>query len=367
MKRIGIDARLAFQTGVGVYIRNFLHYLQRMSLPSDIEFFIYAMKRDVDKLAIHHPQLILREAESRWHSFDEQLTFYNTLMNDHLDLMHFTYFGYPVRYKRPFIATVHDVTPLIFKTGKASTLNPLFYELKYHAFKYVISQQVHHAQKIITPTIAVKNQLIEIYGSDIEKKTDAIYEGMNYEMIDQKENSSLKKEFSEPYLLYVGNFYPHKNVDVFLDAYQLLEKKVPLVMLGPDNYFSGELKKRIDHEKIKGITIIHTPNTADLIFFYKHAIALVNPSLSEGFGLPLVEAAYYGCPIVASDLPVFKELYGDTYISFDPHSVSDIKEKVQQVIDLRPKGEYTHVLKKFSFEKMTKEILGEYLTLLHKS
>ena len=59
--------------------------------------------------------------------------------------MHFTYFGYPVFYRRKFIATVHDLTPLLFKTGKASTKNPLIYGIKHFFFKHILRSQIENA------------------------------------------------------------------------------------------------------------------------------------------------------------------------------------------------------------------------------
>src|SRR3989338_4221188 len=129
MKRIGIDARLYFQTGVGVYLRNFIHYLQNFT-PKDVEFYIYVLERDASQIDFKNSLFIKREVQTLWHTLDEQTLFYSVLQKDKLDLMHFTYFSYPVLYNRPFIATVHDITPLNHKTGRASTLSPWLYELK---------------------------------------------------------------------------------------------------------------------------------------------------------------------------------------------------------------------------------------------
>ena len=66
--------------------------------------------------------------------------------------------------------------------------------------------------------------------------------------------------------------------------------------------------------------------------YYQHAEALVFPSLYEGFGLPLVEAMACGCPVVASDLPVHREIAGDAAIFCDPHTPTDIAAKMAQII-----------------------------------
>jgi glycosyltransferase involved in cell wall biosynthesis len=367
MKRIGIDARLYFQTGVGVYLRNFLHYLQDISF-KDVEFYVYVLERDSGQIEFANKQFIKREVTTLWHTLDEQTSFYSVLQSDKLDLMHFTYFSYPVFYKRPFIATVHDITPLTHKTGRASTLSPWLYELKHAAFKYVLGQQVKNAKRIITPTDAVKKQLFEIYGLKYMDKITPVYEGVNYELMNAKENESLKKQFHKRFFLYVGNFYPHKNVGSLLEAYKSLKTDTELILVGPENYFSDTLKEEIAKEGITNIRFYHTGKVEDLVFFYKNALALINPSISEGFGLPLVEAAYFNLPIIASNLDVFKELFGEEYIYFDPKDVTSIAGKLEKFIEYSksksPKVNYSTLLKKYSFEKMTQTIAEIYKELL---
>src|SRR5690606_5366249 len=106
------------------------------------------LEKDSVQIQFENKQFVKREVHSRWHSLSEQLAFYQVLMRDNLDLMHFTYFSYPVLYRRPFVATIHDVTPLIFKTGKASTLPGFLYEIKHSVFQYVMSQQLKNSRAV---------------------------------------------------------------------------------------------------------------------------------------------------------------------------------------------------------------------------
>ncbi len=359
MKRIGIDARLYFQTGVGVYIRNFLHYLQQ-NPPKDYEFFVYVLKKDSEQIKFVSTQFTKVEVNSHWHSLSEQFNFVQILNKDNLDLMHFTYFSYPVLYRKKFIATIHDVTPLMHKTGRASTLNPFIYEMKYQSLKFVLKQQVKNAAAIITPTKTVKAELEQVYGSKYSKKIYPIYEGVNYEMQEAKENSSLASKFKKPFFLYIGNFYPHKNVETLIDAFKDIPKSIELVLVGPDNYFASRLQNDIAKHNLTHIRFHHTGSNSDLVFFYKHALALINPSISEGFGLPLVEAAYFKTPVIASDLDVFHEILGDSFIPFDPYSVEDLSVKLHEVIHKRPKPVYPELHHTYSFEKMTTEIVQLY-------
>src|SRR3989344_8561226 len=130
MLNIGIDARLYGQTGVGVYLKNLLYYLEK-NAADKLLFYIYLLPQDYAVVNFNSINFKKRLVHSSWHSFSEQIEFPGILLKDNLDLMHFTYFSYPVFYRRKFVATVHDLTPLLFKTGKASTKNSLIYGIKH--------------------------------------------------------------------------------------------------------------------------------------------------------------------------------------------------------------------------------------------
>ncbi|OGK11877.1 hypothetical protein A2954_05855 [Candidatus Roizmanbacteria bacterium RIFCSPLOWO2_01_FULL_37_12] len=375
MHRIGIDARLYGQTGVGVYLRNLLYFLEK-SPQNNLEFYIYFLPNEFRKLNFENKNFVKKLVSSPWHSFSEQTLLLNALYKDDLDLMHFTYFSYPVLYKRKFIATIHDTTPLLYKTGKASTKNPLLYEIKFQAFKFVMSQQVKNAGLIITPSKTVKKQLISIYGNKYEDKIKHIYEGVNFELLESSKKILISKsQFlnkfqistnqipiskNNQFFIYIGNFYPHKNVENLIKAFSKIKEKVNLILIGPDDYFANRLSRNIGITKRDQIIFYHSPSKEDLVFFYKNALALIHPSLSEGFGLPLVEAAYFKLPIIASNIAVFKEVLGNKYISFRPEDPDDIANKIKSFLKGRKKIGYTDILKKFSFEKMANNTLDLY-------
>lgn len=382
MYKIGIDARLYSQTGVGVYLKNLLYFLEK-NTNQGIFFYIYLLPEDYSKVKFTSKYFIKKLTHSRWHTFSEQIDFARLLYKDNLDLAHFTYFSYPILYKKKFIATVHDTTPLSFKTGKASTKNPLSYELKFRAFQFVISQQIKNAIKVITPSKTVKKQLLNLYGKSIRGLADKIvpiYEGVDYELmklevggwkLDEniKKSAILKRltSNSKPLFIYVGNFYPHKNVENLIKAFAKVSRNAQLILIGPDDYFSKRLTQLINQlSQGKRIVFYHNPSKTELIYFYKNASALIHPSLSEGFGLPIIEAAYFNLPIIASDIEVFRELLGRSYISFNSLSIDDITKKINQFLSQRKKVDYANLLKKFSFEKMARQVYNLYQQMLVK-
>lgn len=131
--RIGIDARLWNETGVGRYIRNLVYNL--LEIDSRNEYVLFTNKQTIEEIKEHKSKikfedkkLKLVETNIRWHSVSEQIKFPKILEKEKLDLMHFPYFSVPILYNRPFVITIHDLIINHFSTGKASTLpTPLYY------------------------------------------------------------------------------------------------------------------------------------------------------------------------------------------------------------------------------------------------
>lgn len=348
-KKIGIDARLLFQTGVGTYLQNLLHFLPEYISPKN-SYYIYCLPKDKDAISSFSPLFIPRPSPFLWHTIDEQIGFLSALQKDNLDLMHFTYFGHPILYPRPFISTIHDLTPLLFKTGRAST-NKIAYLIKKISFNAVFHNQLFKSRAIITPTMVVKEQLVQLFGQEWEKKIYHINEGLSYKFLGEKNASEDNKK---NYYLYVGNMYPHKNVKSLTEAFHKSGSSNKLIIAGPDDYFTKLLKNSLSGNEKEKIVFETGGTLPKLQSLYKGAQALVHPSLSEGFGLPIIEAAHYDLPIIASDIPVFRELLGTSYYSFDPYAVTSIISAIHQfekdAIKKKP------VLRqKYSFEHMAEQ------------
>lgn len=363
MKKIGIDARLYNQTGVGTYLQNLLFYLDKKEL-KDL-YYVYFLKKDFNKINFKNKKIIKKIADYKWHSFSEQTSFLITLLKDNLDLVHFTYFTFPVFYPKKYILTVHDLTPIYFKTGRASTKNILIYYIKHFVFKVLFFISVLRAKIIITPTFTVKKQLIDYFGFfNIRDKIKVIYEGITYQLLSRKIiDNNFSKKFKN-FFLYIGNFYPHKNVENLIKAFLEIKNNYNLILIGPDDYFSNRIEKLIKKTKNNKIILLKNLKREEINWFYENCLALIHPSLSEGFGLTLIEAAYFKKPIIASNIDVFKEIWGDNYLSFDPKNINDIKEKIEFFIKNKLKFDYSKILKNLSFEKMTKETLEIYLNNL---
>ncbi len=363
-KRVGIDARLLNQTGVGRYTWNLLAHLEKIA-EKDHEFYVYLLPEDMDAISFKNKNFHKQEANYAWHTVDEQSRFWLKLMLDNLDLMHFTYFSYPIMYRRPFVITIHDIIPLTYRTGRASTKHPVVYKLKHEGYQKALSSGVKHAPRIITPTNTVKNTLIETFGPKYGEKIEVTHEGVGSDLL--KHAPSKKKPLDKPYFLYVGNFYPHKNVERLIEAFARVKDDVNLVLVGPEDYFSNNIRSAIrDHSQEKRVKMFHSISDKKLVTMYAHALALVHPSLDEGFGLQLMEASYFKCPIIASDIPIFREILNNNYISFDPEDIYDIATSLSTFVK-KPKKKYlslAEMKKRFSFKTMTDQTYDIYKDIL---
>ena len=355
--KLGIDARLLTKTGVGVYTRNLLRFLPKY-LPTDAEVVIFVRSSDIDKVPNANRYKII-ESNYRWHTFGEQIGFLTQLLGQRLDLMHFTYFSYPVLYRKPFVSTIHDLTPVLYKTGKASTKSAIEYYPKFFAMSKVISSAVKDSVAVITPTKFVKKQILDMYSVGVSK-IHAIAEGISEELKGAKENLELKKQFSEPFFVYIGNFYPHKNVEMLIQTFKMIDKKYNLVLVGPQDFFSEHVARVIKEREVSDrVSFFYNATLSDLVFFYKNAQALIHPSLSEGFGLTPIEAMYFGCPVVASDIEVFKETLRESYFSFDPKDETSMLNAIRKVISAK-RTETKKLTSAFSFDQMAKETVDVY-------
>jgi glycosyltransferase involved in cell wall biosynthesis len=261
------------------------------------------------------------------------------------------------------MVTLHDIIPYLYKTGKASVGNNPMYTIKHFFYIVLLKNTMRNARAIITPTETVKKEIGAAFGTQYLKKIYPIYEGIDSNLMNAEENKKLTPDFSFPFFIYVGNFYPHKNVESLVKAFQHISNPTKLILLGPSDFFYARIQKLIDALQCRQkIIFFPNPSDRDLVFFYKHAKALIHPSFAEGFGLPLLEAAYFNCPIIASDIPVFNEILDGQFIKFNPHDYTNIQNKIEQHIAHPRVSHHKTIVKRFSFQKMAQETFFIYQT-----
>jgi glycosyltransferase involved in cell wall biosynthesis len=128
---------------------------------------------------------------------------------------------------------------------------------------------------------------------------------------------------TRPYFLYVGNRGNYKNFFTLLHAFQMsnLAGDVELVAVGGEPELRhSENEFVVKHRLETSVRLLPKVSDEVLRDLYRGALAFVYPSLKEGFGIPILEAMAAGCPVAASDIPVFREIGVDPTLVFDPHS-----------------------------------------------
>ncbi|TDX01776.1 glycosyltransferase family 4 protein [Dinghuibacter silviterrae] len=168
----------------------------------------------------------------------------------------------------------------------------------------------------------------------------------------------------QPYLLYVGLRSSYKNFALFADGVAPFARRhgVRIKVVGPAP-LPDELQQ-VERLRLAPLTDWLTGTTDEELYrLYRHALCFVFPSLDEGFGIPLLEAAAAGCPVLCSDIPVFREIMGDAALYFDPRAAESLEGPLEQVSGLRSVlvDRATRNLDRFSWDEAARQTLQVYL------
>jgi glycosyltransferase involved in cell wall biosynthesis len=168
------------------------------------------------------------------------------------------------------------------------------------------------------------------------------------------------------FILYVGNAFPYKTRERLVDAFSLsTHKDLELVLVGKTDYFYEQLRDYIANRGVPRVTLTGFVPDEELAWLYGHTVLYTFPSLSEGFGLPGLEAMLYDVPVVASNATTLPEVYGDAAEYFNPRDPKDIAHAIDTLID-DPERQKQLIAagrkrtQQFSWSRMAKETLAVY-------
>lgn len=373
--RIGIDARFygSVGKGLGRYAQKLIENLEKIDKIN--QYFIFLRKENFDEFQPKNDNFKKVLADYTWYSFSEQINMPKVLNAYKLDLVHFPHFNVPILYRKKFVITIHDLILIHFPTLKGTRLNPIFYWIKYLAYKIIIGSAIRRSKKIITVSEFSKNDILNHYSLK-KDKVSVTYEAFDESQIskyDSDVDESILRKYGiiKPYLLYVGNAYPHKNLERLLDSWDkfFLEEKnkkvTQLVLVGKKDYFYERLMGQIKRSNIQNVVLTGFVKDDDLSGVYRESLGYVFPSLYEGFGLPPLEAMAMGVPVISNQHGCMQEILGESAYYFDGKNIESIKDaiiKISNDNDLRQtlidRG-YAQV-KKYSWKKMVLQTLEIY-------
>lgn len=254
---------------------------------------------------------------------------------------------------KPFVLTIFDMIHERF-SNNFNKNDPTSKRKKLLAIK---------AAKIIAISESTKKDLVEIYSINPNKiKVIPLAVDRNSQnIICDKSNT----------ILFLGKRTGYKNFNFMLRAIAnlLIDMDMRLVCVGGGKLSLEELKL-IQHLGLKKHVTQIELNDVGLAAFYSETLLLIYPSLYEGFGLPILEAFSFGCPVVCSNTSSMPEIGSNGAVYFDPRSMEDIKIKVEMVIrnqklrmDMIKKGR--KILKNYSWEKTAAETFKVYKEVLN--
>lgn len=240
------------------------------------------------------------------------------------DLVHRTYYGQGVRtWRSPSVVTVfdmiHELYPSSFPPSDPTSADK--------------RRAVAMADQVICISHSTKRDLVELFDCD-PAKVHAIHLGFNADFA-AAAGERRPAESARPYFLYVGGRSGYKNFSTFVRAYAAsnrLRKECRLLAFGGGalNHEERALMQELGLQD--GDVAQQSGSDHELVQQYRHAIALVYPSLYEGFGIPPLEAMSAGCPVICSNASSLPEVVGDAAVTIDPQSTEALREAMEKLL-----------------------------------
>jgi len=301
--RVAIDGRKIRDYGIGTYIRGLLRGLDEIG--GNDEYIVLAPEsaRDVIPPRFTHVAL-----DAPHYSIRELFMVGRAAERAGADLLHAPHYVVPYT-GLPVVVTIHDLIHL-------SHSNPL---ARLYA-RTMIGRAASRARRVLTVSEAVKDDIVRTFRTAPEKVI------VTPNGIDEVYRAGASAARRSRYFLFVGNDKPHKNLDRLIEAFEMVRRDAPGVSL----VLVGSEFERF-HERI-GVIASGFTTEAELAALYRNAIALVQPSLDEGFGLPAAEAMASGTAVITSNARALLEVTGDAAVHVDANSVESIAAAMRSLL-----------------------------------
>jgi glycosyltransferase involved in cell wall biosynthesis len=362
---VAIDARWLHLGGLGTYAYHLIAGFARHGNGFTLRGIVN--QRNAERIAPFCDRVVI--AEASMYSLREQLEIARAARG--ADLLHVPHYNAPLLYHGPMLVSIHDVIHITAPVYRRDVRAWLY-------ARPVLNLVARKADHIVTVSEYSKAQIVDQLRVPSSKVT-AIYNGVNSQFCCADRNEafaavSTALGLKSPYVLYVGNLKPHKNVSTLLRAFAMLRKgtDIPqeLLIIGDDARWGRARREECSRLGINDTTHF-VPEVAQKLLpkIYAAADLLVMPSTIEGFGLPVLEAMACGTPVVCSRATSLPEVGGDAVLYFDPASPEDLASVIERVVNsselqekLREKG--LERAKRFTWEDSIRKHVELYGHLL---
>lgn len=366
IKHIVVDARTRRSSGVGRYVDRLIEHLQTLD-KTNLYTIVVEPTDDWQPAASNFTALPCAFKRFSFNPLD-QFTFARFLRALKPDLVHFAITPQePLFYFGARITTTHDLTMLGFT--RAGRLPLPIHWLRMAGYRVLFWASHRVSKQILVPTEWVAKDVASLHPFTKDRLVVTL-EATEPALAVASEPMP---EIAPPFIMHAGSPFPHKNIERLIDAFELLKLShtdLKLVLAGKKEFYFQQLEPRIRSSTYASDIIVPGfISDAQLKWLYEQTAAYVLPSMSEGFGLPGLEAMTHGAPLVSSNATCLPEVYGDAAEYFDPYDVSDIASAIDRVIsdagrskDLIIAGKAQ--VKKFSWKTMARQTIDVYENVL---
>lgn len=331
--KIGIEAQRIFRPkkhGMDIVALESIKALVKLR-PQD--HFVVFVKPDVDKVLVSEGNLEVVEVPGFIYADWEQIALPKAVKAAGVDLLHCTSNTAPIRgLKVPLVVTLHDIIFLEKRMIKEGTN---YQKLGNLYRRFVVPRILKKAKKVLTVSQFEKGRIAEFLGG--LDTLDYIYNGVSEHFLARPTDPEIeaakgKYNLPSPYLFFLGNTDPKKNVPNVLKAFKLIHEAKPELKLVVLDYKEEELDNQLQKlglEKLKPYFHLlgYVPNV-ELPRIYAGAELFWYPSLRESFGIPILEAQGVGQLVVTSNTSSMPEVGGSAVLLADPNNPEEMAGKV---------------------------------------
>jgi glycosyltransferase involved in cell wall biosynthesis len=362
--KIVIDAR-ELRTSTGRYVERLLNYLQEVDTDLSHRYIVLLKPKDIDGWSPKSKRFTKVACRYKEFTFGEQLGFAWQLYKLGANLVHFPMVQQPILYQRKVVTTMQDLTTLRFTNPSK---NRFIFRFKQRVYEWVNHVAARKSRVIITPTEFVKDDVAKFTNQN-SRKIVVTYEAGD--SIDAKPEAIEELE-GKQFIMYVGRPTPHKNLERLIEAFAILKEKHPelhLVLAGKTDKLFKRHSGTVEKMGLNDVHFTGFISDGQLRWLYEHCDAYVFPSLSEGFGLPGLEAMSHRAPVVSSNATCLPEVYGDAAHYFDPYDTAAMAKAINEVLtkpELRKNliTAGTKQVGKYSWRRMAEQTLAVYNSVL---
>lgn len=332
MTRIAIDARKLRDFGIGTYLRNILVELSRLDRTT--EYVVLCRPDDIDSGDVLGSNFRMVPETAPLYSISEQIKIPLSLMREGVRMVHEPHYVLPPAVQCRSVVTIHDCIHLMFPQYLPSRLAHLY-------AKGSMWAAARKADRILTVSEASKRDILRLFDVPADKVI-VIYNAIDERFLappNEERMALVRQRFQldHPFILYVGNIKPHKNIERLIDAFGRARVRVgdelKLIIIGDEISKYPALRQSVHKHKLdKHVRFLGFQAQDTLAAFYRLARAFVFPSLYEGFGLPPLEAMACGAPVVTSNVSSLPEIAGGAALLVDPYDAESIATGIVQAV-----------------------------------